>query len=313
MSSPELRGSNLRPAVVRLMEELPVLPICISTLTRPDVDIDDHIDDILALAKVEPCLTIRIFQLAAKHFPSRAVTSVQQALMLVGSRAIDELIEVQSMARPFHPDNDEERCMWAHFVHVSIAAGMLAKVYGQLGVKPEAAEEAGLLHDLGRLVHYKHLAKSPSEIEMQGYRDPAELLQAEEAVFGISHVALGSVAAEIAHAPAYIRDCIDHHHSKAANIPRKTSAANGSLIELVAIADEIAMYCHRRPADDEDEFAKRSRRFMETRSVYVKKCRPKLEDVYEVLLSSLKQTQTEYLRLGMGPPPQLEYMDIQRR
>lgn len=126
MSLADQSAQELRKAVVHLMMELPVLPVCTATLTRPGVSEDEHIDDILSLATIEPCLSSRIFQIAAKAMPSHSISGIRQAMMLVGSRAVDDLITSHLQGQVFHPANDEELCMWAHFLLVSIASRRLA-------------------------------------------------------------------------------------------------------------------------------------------------------------------------------------------
>lgn len=306
MSLADQSAQALRKAVIHLMMDLPVLPVCTATLTRSGVSEDEHIDDILSLATVEPCLSSRIFQIAAKVMPSHSISSIRQAMMLVGSRAVDDLITAHLQGQVFHPANDEERCMWAHFLLVSIASRRLAVQYKALGVNPQQALEAGLLHDLGRLVQYENLAKSPSELEKHSYQNPDELIRAEEMVFGASHVRLGTIAADIIKLPAFVRACIDHHHSEPSAIPRKTAKEFGQLIEIVTIADEIAMFCHRWPIEDFVEFTHRAEHFLKNRSVYLKHVKPNLDEVYQIMKSSYAEAQQSFLQLDLGPMPELD-------
>jgi len=295
---------ELRTAVVHLIKELPVLPVCRARLMRENVGEDEHIDDILNLAIIEPCLSIRIFQMAVKVMPSRKISGIRHAMMLVGSRAIDELIRSHLDGRAFNPQTDEERLLWAHFLFVSIAAEKLAVRYADLGVNPQQAREGGLLHDLGRLVQYENRALPCDALAERPDKGSDETINAQEVVFGTSHARLGSIAADVIKAPDYVRVCIDYHHSRPVSIPRKVVESHGPLIETVTTADEMAMFCHRWSVNDNAEFKYRAERFLKHQSLFLKHLRPDLDDLHQLVVQSFNETEQSFRQLDLGPMPE---------
>lgn len=155
-----------------------------------------------ALAK-DPALTMTTLRLANSSFygVSRQVASVSEAVCVLGLRNLRGLITAAAMSSAFPPRPSlhfDAAQFWRHAIRSAVGARLLAQA---VGPDEEAAFSLGLLHDVGSLAmahvfpdRWRRLeaARVPSPEGIGEEAAERADLEAERALFGMDHAAVGA-------------------------------------------------------------------------------------------------------------------------
>jgi putative nucleotidyltransferase with HDIG domain len=193
--------------------------------------------DVGAVIGEDPGLTARLLRLvnsAIFGFPAR-IESITQALSLVGTQQIHDLALATSVLRLFKnvpEDFFDMDSFWRH----SLACGICARLIAAQRREPnvERLFVAGLLHDIGRLVlcsQFPDGARAAFEFRNES---GTLLYEAERAVLGFDHAAIGRALLCEWKLPAALLDVVANHHqpTKAHNYPAE--------VAIVHVADITA-------------------------------------------------------------------------
>ncbi len=147
-----------------------------------------------------------------KRFPAK-VDSLTRAVMIVGGKQLATLalgVSVLPIFRDIPPEYINMKAFWKH----SIGCGMIARALAEHAGSSagESSFVAGLLHDIGRLVLYKHLP-GPSGASLRRSREEfITLTQAEGEIFGFDHGHLGGLLLRKWQYPAALEKMVRYHH-----------------------------------------------------------------------------------------------------
>jgi HD-like signal output (HDOD) protein len=164
------------------------------------------------------------------------LASVDQAVMRIGSGLLVALALGPALrgAGRASADARVEEEAWRHAAATALAADALrARV--ATPILPEAFS-AALLHDLGRLVLWRHL-----DARLRGLLARAECegrvsrCTAERELLGVEHPEVGALVAARWSLPPVIVDAIRMHHD-----PDAYEGDHGRTVDVVAVADAIA-------------------------------------------------------------------------
>jgi len=170
--------------------------------------------EVETLLKAEPVLCGKVLQIAnsAYYGLPRAVSSVYQALMLLGVHAVRGIVlgvAAASTLRGNRVVSSVERELWRHSVTVASNAQRIARAcrWGQRVA--EDAYIAGLLHDIGAMF----LAARFSGVYHSLIRADEDRLSVERELFGYDHADIGAMIAEHWKLPERIVRVIGEHHA----------------------------------------------------------------------------------------------------
>ena len=188
---------------------------------------DLSIAQLADIVSVDPVLSARVLRLA-NSLPYRKgeeVASLTRALVLLGATTVRALT-----ARAALPmlNNDAQLIpddLWLHSVTAAAGARVSAE---SLGVDPDQAFSAGLLHDIGALTRYTSAADAEPGAASS---EEAERIRLEHA-FAVEHPVIGARLAEQLGFPRPVVDAIRNHHQPVGEVARLTQA--------VIIGDAIA-------------------------------------------------------------------------
>ncbi len=215
------------PAPEDLLREDPQLVSLPEVFTRiNDVLRDPHssVDDAARIIGTDPSLSAKLLKLVNSAFFSRAsravekrfpakVDSLTRAVMIVGGKQLATLalgVSVLPIFRDIPPQYVDMKAFWKHSIGCGIIARALAEHLGASG--QESYFVAGLLHDIGRLVLYKHLP-GPSGAVLRASRETlTTLTQAERDAFSWDHALLGGLLLRKWHYPAVLEKMVRYHH-----------------------------------------------------------------------------------------------------
>jgi putative nucleotidyltransferase with HDIG domain len=170
--------------------------------------------EVETLLKAEPVLCGKVLQIAnsAYYGLPRAVSSVYQALMLLGVHAVRGIVLGVAAASTLRGDrvvSSVERGLWRHSVTVAGYALQIARACRWGHRVSEDAYIVGLLHDIGSLF----LAARFSGVYHSLLQTAEDLLSAERELFGYDHADIGAMIAEHWKLPERIVCVIGEHHA----------------------------------------------------------------------------------------------------
>jgi putative nucleotidyltransferase with HDIG domain len=236
--APELTLSHL--------DSLPTLaPIAVRALrlaSRPDT----QLAELTSMIRADQALTGRLLSLAnsAAYGVRSPVTTLERAVVLLGYRAVRNTVLAVKVFEAFSArQSDGERRvfkraeLWKHALGVACAAKRLAQREPRLGIDPEEAFVAGLLHDLGKVALDSVFPRAYERIFADAEAARGDIADSERAVLGIDHLVAGRYLAQRWSLPQHLQEVIWLHHLSAQGLP--ASAAAPGLIALVQLADTL--------------------------------------------------------------------------
>lgn len=175
--------------------------------------------DIGKVVAHDPALTARLLRVVNSAYyglPSK-VDTIPQAITVLGTRALRELVLATSVASAF-AKIDSRLVDVADFWHHSIYCGILGRAMSRrLGRgQPEQMFVVGLLHDLGKLVIYHRLPERSAEILSRFAASDLPHYRVERDVLGFDHAAVGSALMTAWKLPDSLRVPVAFHHKPAA-------------------------------------------------------------------------------------------------
>ncbi len=198
--------------VLTHLKQLPVLPRVLQEViaTFEAADFDPA-----ALARKigqDLGLSAKVLRIANSSFYglSRRVTSVQQALVVMGFGSVRSIVLSAGLATIF-PKNEPgpfDRCaFWRHSFKVGLYARALAKC---LDADPELSFTAGMFFDLGQLVLDSCLRGSFAAALERSRRTGEDLIAIERETMGLDHAEVGAAIAQRWNFPQPIEVAIRH-------------------------------------------------------------------------------------------------------
>lgn len=201
--------------VIKQIEHLPTLPQVVMKVVAlaesPSVTA-------LELSKaMDQSLAAKVLKVANSAFygarGTKAVSSLQHAIVRIGFDAVKEIILTTSMFHTFHDTRDVKALqpLWCHSMECALIGKRLAWIFR---FEPmDEAYLAGLTHDLGKLVIQQYFPEQYLEIESKKNAGVAEM-DAETEIMEITHAGIGGKIAQRWGFPPAIGDAIMHHHDR---------------------------------------------------------------------------------------------------
>lgn len=183
----------------------------------------------------DPVLVARILRVANSPFYGIAgqIRSLREACMVLGLSTIRNIVTTASIVNALsvsaaaHNECDQ---LWQHAVQTAAAAKVLAD---EVRADGESAFTVGLLHDIGKLVLATHLPDLYAEVQQYRTKHDCFPLEAEKAVLGMNHAAIGAQVFKHWRLPDDLAEVVARHHSTdEADVPL--------LADVVHVADVLA-------------------------------------------------------------------------
>jgi len=167
----------------------------------------------------------------------RKVSSLEEALIIVGNDTLKDIIVTSSSAKFYKGAAGEgykldQGELWKHSVAVGIMAKELVKFVK--GVDKGSAFTAGLLHDIGKRFLSSFVADDFQKIMAKVVQDGCSFVEVEKEVVGASHAELGGMILSQWGFPKDIELAVLQHHDQDA-------LEKDSLTAIVALANAIVI------------------------------------------------------------------------
>jgi signal transduction histidine kinase/HD-like signal output (HDOD) protein len=173
---------------------------------------------------------------------SAAPASVAELLERFGSRHIGvvtlalELVDYFGLDRNGAADGDV-RAAWRHSLAVGLAARHLALTNPRIGVNPEDAFGAGLVHDVGMLALAAVFPRAYKRVIERVASGAGSVADVEQDVLSVDHFVAGRRLAERWNLPPPLQECIWLHGLSLDSLPQTVTARE--LIALIHVADAL--------------------------------------------------------------------------
>jgi putative nucleotidyltransferase with HDIG domain len=203
------------------------------TLDDPEVTPNE----VAQIIQTDPSLAARVLRLANSPYfgLNGSVASCTQAIVVLGFSVIRSL-SVSSAAGLFGesgrgmPEN-----FWEHAAAVAAGASLVAR---HRGLAPGDAFSAGLLHDLGRALLFRHDPVTYQALEAQHGQDTLALCDAERATFGLDHAEAAALVLEEWRLPHALVDAVRMHHQPLDDV-------DGRVARFVLVGEALAQLDER--------------------------------------------------------------------
>lgn len=165
--------------------------------------------------------------------PKEEVRSIDQAMVLLGSRMVVRLVLSSALGRFFRPRSRgyamSKGGLYHHAVSTAIVSEQLSRMTGR--AQPDIAYTAGLMHDIGKVLLDQFVAPSRPSFYRRVCNEGDELLDVEKSLLGINHIEAGMRLAELWAFPPSLRDVIAGHGQP------ERARHDPSLVHVVYLAD----------------------------------------------------------------------------
>ncbi|MFO1499378.1 MAG: HDOD domain-containing protein [Verrucomicrobiota bacterium] len=185
----------------------------------------------------EPDLTARLLRLGNSPLYgfSTRLTTINEAISLIGIRQAQELIQASSIIEQFAGMSSElvnMESFWRHSLACGVGARLLAME--KRLPKPDKFFVAGLLHDVGRLVLFSQAPAAAQQIFEVYTKEHLLLREAEVRVLGFDHQQIGEALLKYWRYPPLLVQAVGCHHQPGASDTPSIEAT------IVHVADHLA-------------------------------------------------------------------------
>jgi len=193
--------------------DLPTMPAIANKVVAAVDNPDSSIDDIRSLIDQDAAIAARILKIsnsALYGFPSE-IQSLSHAISLLGTMTVRNLVLAASMKETYKRFGLLEKLLWQHSAMAGPTAAMLA-TYRGIGVDPEIAFTAGLMHHIGKTALANSHRAEYERVMMTVYNEGRSFTEVENEVFGFSHAELGAAVVQQWGLPDSLILTIQYHH-----------------------------------------------------------------------------------------------------
>lgn len=231
-----------------LLEELRSLPVEHLVAARLLSMLDDDELTVRALGEViatDPALSLQVIRLAnSPYYGVRdPVGSVERAVVVVGFSTVRAL----AASAAFGLLDERGRALPAGFwTHAVATAASTALVSRRGGLAAAEGFSAGLLHDVGAALLFRH-APRRYDAALGAAGESGDLLGAERAAFGLTHPEAGAAALAACRFPPELVEAVANHHREGAG----RCAEAGPLTRALVAGEALAVAAMGIPAAPE--------------------------------------------------------------
>ena len=196
------------------ISDVPTLPTSVLRVMEMIEDPFCSSSDLARVIQADPAMAAKVLKLANSSYYGfrQKIANIPQAVTLLGfatlknallAAAVFDMFRIQGTGFDLH-------ALWKHSVTTATAAKLIAKRarYPQA----EKAFTAALLHDVGKIILARFVPLGLAEIMEAVRGDGLAMYDAEKAVIGLSHPALGAWVLGKWGLPVPVVEAVEFHH-----------------------------------------------------------------------------------------------------
>ncbi|MDY6970003.1 MAG: HDOD domain-containing protein [Spirochaetota bacterium] len=229
------------------LKDIPIMPQVATKIIKLQEDnLDISFKELGNIILLDPALTAKILKVAnsALYARQKEITSIQQAITLLGFKTIKSLVLLVCASNIFgkskkrlkssselYKSKSSEIEIWRHLVLTAFLARHISTSLN-LDQYNEEIFIAGLLHDIGRIILLINNSEAyEGFLETLCNKTEQDILSIEEEIFGYHHAEVGKIVLEKWNFPDELIDTVYQHHSTSVD------SAHKKMILIVALAN----------------------------------------------------------------------------
>ena len=225
--------------ILKKVDQLQPLPTIVGKILALADDPDLGLNELVHLVKHEPAITANLLRTcnSAGMGLSVKIDSVQQAVTMLGSQKVVELVLAQNLGNNLQRAQKGYRLAKGDLWKQSVASAMVARTLAERRdlFNLPAIYTAALLRDIGKVVLHEFVDHEMDRIQAMVNDQNLSFIQAEEAAIGMNHASLGAIIAKRWQFSDHMAYMIEHHHLD------KAEARNDPATATLYLADMVAM------------------------------------------------------------------------
>lgn len=195
--------------------ELATLPEIYAHLVQAINAPDSTPKSIAAVVRHDPSLTAKLLKLVNSPLYGTVtpIDTISRAIAMVGQKELTTLVLGLAACNAFTdiaPGLWDMRAFWSHAAACGVYATALAEACP--GTTTDRVFVGGLLHDIGQLVILRKLPAAAGRALLLARIEGLPLTEAETAVLGFDHTAVGRALLSNWNFPASLVDMVANHH-----------------------------------------------------------------------------------------------------
>ncbi|MCG3131066.1 MAG: hypothetical protein FLDDKLPJ_01841 [Phycisphaerae bacterium] len=209
-------GRNEFLAAVCNVEDLPSLPAAALEVMRLSRNEDVTLDQIASALQNDPALAARLLKVVNSSMfgLSREVTSIRQAVVIVGLRAVKAMamgFSLTGLMSFRSTEGFDYRRYWRRSLTTAAAARQLGRGKGN-GLADEAFV-AGLLADIGMLAAHRKAGEGYRSVLEEAGATGTAIEAVEQARLGVDHAQIGQAVLNTWGLPSLLCEAVGAHHA----------------------------------------------------------------------------------------------------
>jgi len=198
-------------------------------------------NEIRQVIELDPGLSSDCIKVASSvGFAAHRISSIQQALMLIGMEEIRRIAFSMGVMEKFDGFRDDVN--WGRFwLHSVLVARLTEKVAG--AYRPCTGSEylAGLLHDCGKIIFEKYFPQEFDKVLYKAKQRKCSHVVVERDVVGVTHAQIGGAVCDVLQAHNEVIQAVWHHHGPFVGMSGMPDNSK-FLAACVAVGDALANY-----------------------------------------------------------------------
>ncbi len=195
-------------------QDIPAIPAVAAQVMSAVDNPNTSRDDLRALIEQDASLASRVLTVSnsVMYGFSGRIENLHQAIGLVGSRTVRNLVLGISLKSVFRRFDLMEKLLWTHSTLAGPVTEALARSMGRR-VDTDGAFTAGLLHDIGKSALANSHRDEYEQVVARVYNEKVSFIEAERDQFGFDHAELGALIATKWNLPPNLIGVIRNHHN----------------------------------------------------------------------------------------------------
>lgn len=212
-----VKGRPLKSHILRSIENVPPMPRIVHKARVLADDPDSTIKDLADLIETDPSLTVDVLRLANSAYYRRfkAVSTVQDAAMILGQKTLAEVITMACASRllsgKLNGYSFTSGSLWKHSLAVAVGSRLIAE--RRFEKMAADAFTAGLIHDSGKIILDEYVAGRKVLFDAYLEDHDVPFLEAERRILGFDHAEIAAVVCKNWRFPAAIVKGVRYHHN----------------------------------------------------------------------------------------------------
>jgi HD-like signal output (HDOD) protein len=230
---------KLQKKIMDSIKSIPPMNQVIDKARKVIENPDSSFEELATLIEKDQALAVNVIKIANSAYYRRvtAVSSIKEAVVVLGFETLDELITIACVSPHLHKRlrgyDMKADSVWWH----SLASASGAKIIARM-TDPALENEAftaGLIHDVGKLVLDRYVYERKDNFIEHMSDDQVTFYDAEKGILGFDHAEIAEKICKKWNFPKPITTAIKYHHNPWAS-------RNSELSYIVHASDQIAAW-----------------------------------------------------------------------